>query len=828
MLVVLALSGVAHAQMPGGEPRARLQLESRDVYAGMPFSVLVVAEGFDEDPAPAQPALAVDGAKVTPIGVEPQVTRMSVNGQRYDSVTWVFRWRVEASKAGTYTVPGVTVTQGAKTATAAGGNLAVTEIAATDDMKLEVHVPDRPIWLGESVSVDIDWLLRKDVEDQQLAVPLLSMPDDFAVTAPPAADPRSVLPFSAGATDMQLPYVQDTHDGYTRFRFTVLVTPQRAGTITLPAAQVVASLRIGTVRDRMGFPTARTQLFRAADVERTIEVKPLPQQGRPDSFAGAVGTSFSIGARTSRSVVQLGEPLDLELTVVGDTRLDGLNLGSLSAQGRLSPDRFAMPDTVPPGELSDDGKTKVFRVAVQVTDPATTEIPPIELAWFDPAAGAYRTTKSEPIALLVKGGTVVGASDVKATRRPPGEPTRADDVSLVGADLALSAPGAALDRPLGGALLWALVLALYLVPLGVFALRVWQRRTAGAREEAGEVSVARRQVEAELARAATAPGRDVAAPLTTALRSLRKLLAQTGGDDVLARIETEGFARAAAEQPLSAPLRADAAALMARWLDDRRGRKRTGAAAVLVLAMLGSAGTARADDLEAGRSAYSEAMAAVDPTLRQDAFARAAAAFAAAAEAHPESPELLADWGNAALGAADFGTATLAYRRALRIDGDHARARRNLAWLRARLADNLRPRDGGAASTLFFFHDGWQRSTRLLVGAGAFAVMALLLVPWRKRPRGGRLALAVVPALIWILMSGSVLLQGDAGADGVVIESQVLRSADNIGAPAAQATPLPPGVEVSILERRPGWARIRTPGGATGWVPDLAVVAVVR
>ncbi len=830
ILVLLCLmTGVAHAQFDPVEPSARLQLESRDVYAGMPFAVLVVAEGFDLDPAPAQPALVVDGAKVTPIGVEPQVTRMSVNGQRFDRVTWVFRWRVEASKAGTFAVPAVTITQGSKKATATGGNLEVTEIAATDDMKLSVNVPDRPIWLGEVVPVTIDWLLRKNPEDQQLSVPLLSMPDDFAVGAPPITDPRAVLAFPAGATDLQLPFVQDQDGNYTRLRFTVMVTPLRAGTIDLPPAQVVASLQVGTTRDRLGFPTARTQLFRASDVAKTIEVKPLPQQGRPDSFSGAVGTSFSIAARTSRSVVQLGEPVDLELTVVGDTRLDGLSLGSLAGPGRLSPDKFAMPDNVPPGELSEDGKTKVFRVAVQVTDPATSEIPPIELAWFDPAAGAYRTTKSEPIALSVKGGTVVGAADVKSSGKKPSTSTAApvDDVSLVGADLALSAPGAALDRPLGGGLLWGLVLALYLIPLAVLGVRVWQLRTAGRREEAGEVAAARRQVEAALARAASEPGRDTAAPLVTALRSLRKLLVQSGGDDVLARIETEGFAREAADQPLPKALRDDAAALAKRWLDAPRPKKiATATALVLIVAAMG-ARTARADDLEDGRAAYSEAMAAVDPTARQDAFARAAAAFEAAADAHPDSPELLADWGNAALGAADFGTATLAYRRALRIDPDHDRAKRNLAWLRGRLPPNLTPHRGGAASTLFFFHEQWQRSTRLLVGAAAFALTALLLVPWRRRPRGGRVALAAIPAVIWLLMTGSVVLQGDAGADGVVVESQVLRSADNLGAPAAQAAPIQPGVEVTIVERRAGWARVRMPGGTTGWLPDPAVRSVV-
>jgi len=231
--------------------------------------------------------------------------------------------------------------------------------------------------------------------------------------------------------------------------------------------------------------------------------------------------------------------------------------------------------------------------------------------------------------------------------------------------------------------------------------------------------------------------------------------------------------------------------------------------------------------IQQGRAAYQDAMASTNPTTRQAAFARAEAALGEAAAARPDSAELLADWGNAALGAADLGTATLAFRRALLVDGDHGRAHRNLDWLRSRLPDNLRIHEGGATATLFFFHRAWSRATRLLVGAAAFALAALLLVPWRRRPGGGRLALALAPALVWILMTGSVLLQGSPASDGVIVQSQVLRSADSPGAPAATATPLPPGAEVTILERRDGWTRLRTAGGLAGWMPDPAVAPVL-
>ncbi len=812
----------------------------------MPFGLLVAAEGFDEDPAPAQPELVIPGAKVTALGVEPRISQgiQILNGRRYETreVTWLFRWRVEASAAGALTVPALTVVQGDKQAVADGGSLPVTAIETTSDMRIELALPDRPVWLGETVPVDIVWLLRRPVHDQQLVVPLLATPDDFrVVAAPTTAAAKQVLPFPVGATNLELPYQQDevTVGGqrFSRFRFGVLVTPLRAGVVALEPSRVVASLEVGKTRDSFGFPTAQTQLFRAEDVVRSLEVKPLPQQGRPPSFAGAVGTAFSIAARTSRSVVQLGEPVDLEITVKGNTRLDGLSLGPLAGAGRLPADRFSMPDVLPPGVLADDGLSKVFTVAVQVTDPTTTEVPALELAWFDPVAGAYRTATSEPIALSVKGGAVISAGDVVGGKRPPvadaGGAAVADAVSLVGADLALSAPGAATDRPLDGALLWALVGLLYLLPLSVFVVRTWRARTASSREERGEVVAARRQVEAALETARSAVARDAVGPLVAALRGLARACGRAADDPVLARLETEGYAPSAAEAPLPDDVRRAAAALARRWTDAPRGGTGAGAAAGLTLLLLLGAGrearAAEADAVRDGRAAYEQAMAAAEPGARQAAFARAASAFAAAVRDRPDSVELLADWGNAALGAGDFGVATLAFRRALAIDGDHERAGKNLGWLRQRLPENLRPHGGGAASRLLFFRTAWTRTTKLLVGAAAFGLAMLLLLAWGRRGRHpAQRPLAAILLIVCAMMNASLVLDGDAGSDGVVMQAQPLRSADSIGAPATMAAPLAAGAEVAIVERRPGWTRVRTAGGQSGWLPEGAVAAVAR
>jgi hypothetical protein len=830
VLALLAVAAPAHGQ--GRGQRVELSLESGQAYADVPFVVLVVARGFGQDPAPAQPALSIPGATVTPAGVQPDVQQRTVivNGRRTDSteVTWLFRYKVVA-KEGSYQVPPVTITQGATRASSPAARLQVRGVQSTNQMRLQLALPDRPVWVGETIEVNLDWLIARNVEDQSFDVPLLAMEDKVAIAVPPVTDRRRAISFTAGNRELDIPFVQERVDvggqPFTRLRFSFLATPRQPGRIELAPATVVATLVVGSGGV---FSRPDSAVFRARDAARTLEVKPLPMANRPGAFTGAVGTSFSIATRSSRSVVQLGEPVDLEVTIKSDGRLDALSLGNLDREGGLPSVLFTVPPDPPVGELSEDGKTKTFRIPVQVTGPAT-EIPALAFAYFEPVRGEYQTIRSEPIALSVKGGgAVVGAADVVGTtpaKKAPAASAAPGELSLVGADLALSSPADALDRPLSGGLLWGLVLALYGLAILVFAARTYQVRTADRREERGEVVAARRAFEAALERAATVPAVEAASALPAALRQLARALGRPVDDGgLLARIETEGFAPGSA--PLAAPLRADADALAKRWLAEARKAppKRAAAAVVLLVALVPS--PARADAaLDSGRAAYQDALAQGDATARRAAFGRAAAALAEVAAAHPDSPGVLTDWGNAALGAGDVGVATLAYRRALASHSGDARARRNLTWLRARQPDTLRPAADGAAQALFFFHD-WTIGRRLVVGAAAFALALLLAAPWSPRRRRLLLGLAALPAAIWLAMTISVLAAEDRGHDAVVLESAVLRAADSPGAPAALSSPLPAGVELTVLERRAGWSRVALASGTTGWLPDGALALV--
>jgi hypothetical protein len=821
-LLIVLFAGTAHAQ------QAEYQLRG-EPHAGVPFHLDAVVEGFDESPAPVQPKLEIKGAKVTPVAVQPNVMQslQIINGHQTQSttVTWILRWRIVAPKAGTFSVPSISITQGGKTALVRGANLEVNVIPEAPDMKLELQLPDRPVFVGETVPVKLVWLFqRKPQSKAEFSTPFTSL-DTFTITTTPPKGES--LEIDIGAKRVQVPYALDTttENGqeFNRVTIELLVAPRTippGGKLEVPPSSIAVGLPYGRPNVFGEYPS---RMFRATDIARSIEVKPLPESGKPATFAGAVGEQFSIQVTTSRSVVQLGEPVELDITVKSDQRLDALALGKLDVEGRLPKDKFTVPADPPTGELSDDGRTKTFKVVAQVTGPAT-EVPAIAFSYFDPRKGTYQTIHSEPIALSVKGGSVVGATDViAATKAKPQAQQALDDTEMVAADLVLSSSGDVDNEPLGGGLLWALVALLYAVPLAIFGFRTYQVRTAKQREEAVEVRVARKRVEDILDRAAKDPAREVAGPLAAALRDLARVLGRPVDDGgLLAKLETESFAPDASGRPLSADLRSESAGLMRRWQQAAR-RAPTSKAAVASILLVALAGSARADALDDGRSAYTQAMSLTgDATARKNAFARAAAALGEAAHQHPGRPDLLADWGNAALGAGDVAIATLAYRRALAIDGSNPRARKNLAWLRKRQSEAFRPVvTTSATEDLMFFHR-WPRSRRLLVGGIAFAIAILLLVPWRGRRKSAFVGLATIPLVVFLAMNASVLLQKHAD-DAIVMDGVVLRAADSAGAPAALTTPLPRGAEITIVEHRDQWTRIRIANGTTGWVPTGAV-----
>ena len=134
----------------------------------------------------------------------------------------------------------------------------------------------------------------------------------------------------------------------------------------------------------------------------TLEIRPLPEEGRPREFSGAVG-SFTLSAEARPRRLAPGESLALVLSIAGQgdlehfdaPRLDGL--AGFHVNGAVE-DRHGGRRTI------------TYDLAPLGAD--VHEVPPLPFVFFDPGPPAeYRTLWTLPIALEVRPRSVDADTD---------------------------------------------------------------------------------------------------------------------------------------------------------------------------------------------------------------------------------------------------------------------------------------------------------------------------------------------------------------------------------------------------------------------------------
>jgi hypothetical protein len=150
-----------------------------------------------------------------------------------------------------------------------------------------------------------------------------------------------------------------------------------------------------------------------------ITVAEAPQDGRPDGFSGAVGR-FTASASTTATEVEAGEPVTVEIQVEGEGNFDRVGAPVLTS----SPGWRTYPPSSEfvPGDSIGKAGVKIFKQVVVPEAPGATEVPPFELAYFDPEAESYQVARTGPIPIKVTGDPLPVAAPVAVDVEGPAEP----------------------------------------------------------------------------------------------------------------------------------------------------------------------------------------------------------------------------------------------------------------------------------------------------------------------------------------------------------------------------------------------------------------------
>ena len=264
-----------------------------------------------------------------------------------------------------------------------------------------------------------------------------------------------------------------------------------------------------------------------------------------------------------------------------------------------------------------------------------------------------------------------------------------------------------------------------------------------------------------------------------------------------------------------------------------KGMLRTGAVFAWTIVCVGivAPGAAALDHgvLEDAITTYTAAMDTENRGLRLERFRRSERMFARAIESGAQNAEIYTNLGNAALQGERIGNAVLAYRRALLLDPDHARALQNLDHARGLLPDWVpRPSGRDAFDSFFFWHRTLSQAERQRGAVLCFALAVLLLAASIRIGSSTPRNIAILPALVWAALIASLLVDRteETRRDAVISVEVAASAADSAFAPSLFPAPLPEGTEVRVLEDRAPWVRVRLANRRDVWVKESSLAPV--
>lgn len=134
-----------------------------------------------------------------------------------------------------------------------------------------------------------------------------------------------------------------------------------------------------------------------------ISVKPLPEQGKPATFHGAVG-DFKITTAVERDSISTDDAGKLKLVIEGRGNLTLVNAPELSWPAGVEAYEPSMQEEIDKQSVPLSGG-KIFTFDFTVDKEGVYTLPPASFSFFDPDSGQYRTVHAEPIKIIVSKGT---------------------------------------------------------------------------------------------------------------------------------------------------------------------------------------------------------------------------------------------------------------------------------------------------------------------------------------------------------------------------------------------------------------------------------------
>jgi len=335
-------------------------------------------------------------------------------------------YTVLPQKEGTFTIPALAIDAGGKKLATQPLTLTVSNApgggsGGAQENKIalaEWVLPKSMGYVGEAIPVELRLYVASQIRWDMRQLPSLSG-EGFTVATMPKPVVNKV-----------------TKDGseYDLVVFKTAITPVKAGKLTLPATDVNTLMVLPQKRNQRprlpdGFPDMfNDQIFNNAFAQQQqvtirpdaveLEIKPLPLEGKPKDFSGAVG-QFTLETKAAPLRVRAGDPVTITAVVKGVGSFDRMNAPTIAEEPgwRIYP---------PSGKFKADDEVgisgaKTFDIAA-IPETAKTELPVVTFSFFNPSTEKYETLTADRGALVVESAPASIPAPVVAAATPSGTP----------------------------------------------------------------------------------------------------------------------------------------------------------------------------------------------------------------------------------------------------------------------------------------------------------------------------------------------------------------------------------------------------------------------
>lgn len=858
MLEIALFLVLASAAAGQTEPlSARSAVSAQSAFVGEPIQLQIQVSGSDS-PAPPDLSALTDFTVKSLGGAANSKTSMTIiNGQMSKSV-WLgynFSYEIVPKREGTLLIPAITVIAGGQAVTTQPVQIVAQRPAETDQFKLRAVISKQRAYVGEPLVLDWTFYFQAQVAEgsTNLTKPILESPDFFFYDLePPGGNQGAVL------------------DGkqYQTLGLRKALIPKKAGTFPIPAATLsfrgLAGYR--TAQDFFGRPVKQAQYrqFVIPSNDLVLEVLDVPLQGRPANFAGHIG-QYQIQASAAPTEANVGDPITLTVAISGPEYLEHVNLPPLSGQPVLARD-FRLPNEIAAGEIR--GRAKLFTQTIRAAHAQVSQVPPIELPFFDTVTGTYQIAKSAAIPLAIRETKVVTAGDAEGLSPVLGQTSEIQawtsgiahnyesPAALIhhglDAQQLLASPGVIgmiAAPPLGYVVLFLVLLSMRrrnADPHGVKerrALREFHDQLAKATDSDAVLTALREFLGHKLRLPAGAlTFKDIDEPLKKKGVSA-ETISEIG--EIFEQCEASRYSGGGSSEDVeqlrgrSATIAADVEKAFGQGGGFTGLRRLTGVFVALLIALPGLPRAELSEPeisslFQQGNDLFRQAneISARDAAQAEDLYRKAILRFERIVrEGGVENGQLFYNIGNAYFRMNDVGRAILNYRRALRLAPNDSNVHQNLSYARQRRTDKVEIQaQRKVMQTVFFWHYDLPLRVRTILFGSAFVTVWLALGAKLFVRRPFLNWITGVSAVIAVLFLGSLVAEAaSAGKNspGVIVSAEVIaRKGDSETYEQSFKAPLHAGAEFEVIETRTDWFYVELGDGRECWLPAKAVELV--